>query len=416
MAKSYESPPTDLMTRHAFEFPWTRRKRMLAWQEWTSQHLDSQPATSATTETASSQQGASTAVERAVGQDTQETVSKIELQGTVAPEDASEAVAAAARATVAAKIIDDPTLLAQALQQEASALQLAGDDAAAVSRYVQILTLADDPATRRRLDNPQAAQAIASAREKLPGLLSKTDPEVISIMPTLMRQHGQQRKQGEPSGQSPQPSGEQTKGVVAPGMQVTVQFQGDDDPVTFALKLPELSRPIGGEVYSPSSPLGNAIIGRKVGETATYMWADGQRRTIEILDVAPYEPRQPQVGERFLGTVAKTTTFGAFISLLPGKDGLLHINQIRKLHGGARIENVDDVIKVGDKIQVEISEVDDRGKLSLVPVEVVERDQAARSSQLRDENPPGEHPLRSRPSRDQAGGSPQRGDEGMPGS
>jgi polyribonucleotide nucleotidyltransferase len=75
--------------------------------------------------------------------------------------------------------------------------------------------------------------------------------------------------------------------------------------------------------------------------------------------------------------VVKTTTFGAFISLLPGKDGLLHITQLRKLHGGARIDNVDDVVKVGDKIQVEIREIDDRGKLSLVPVEVVEREAAA---------------------------------------
>jgi polyribonucleotide nucleotidyltransferase len=91
-------------------------------------------------------------------------------------------------------------------------------------------------------------------------------------------------------------------------------------------------------------------------------------------------PHIPEVGERFLGTVVKTTTFGAFVSLLPGKDGLLHITQIRKLHGGARIENVDDVIKVGDKIQVEIREVDDRGKLSLVPVEVVEREAAAGGS------------------------------------
>ena len=74
--------------------------------------------------------------------------------------------------------------------------------------------------------------------------------------------------------------------------------------------------------------------------------------------------------------MVKTTTFGAFVSLLPGRDGLLHITQIRKLHGGARIDNVDDVIKVGDKIQVEIREVDDRGKLSLVPVEVVEREAA----------------------------------------
>ena len=98
-------------------------------------------------------------------------------------------------------------------------------------------------------------------------------------------------------------------------------------------------------------------------------------------------PHIPEVGERFLGTVVKTTTFGAFISLLPGKDGLLHITQIRKLHGGARIDNVDDVIKVGDKIQVEIREVDDRGKLSLVPVEVVEREAAGEDLGGHDDRP-----------------------------
>ena len=100
--------------------------------------------------------------------------------------------------------------------------------------------------------------------------------------------------------------------------------------------------------------------------------AEAARTTINAIA----NPHMPEVGERFLGTVVKTTTFGAFISLLPGKDGLLHITQLRKLHGGARIENVDDVVKVGDKIQVEIREIDDRGKLSLVPVEVVEREAA----------------------------------------
>jgi polyribonucleotide nucleotidyltransferase len=50
-------------------------------------------------------------------------------------------------------------------------------------------------------------------------------------------------------------------------------------------------------------------------------------------------PQMPEVGERFLGTVVKTTTFGAFISLLPGKDGLLHISEVRKLVGGKRIDN-----------------------------------------------------------------------------
>lgn len=79
-------------------------------------------------------------------------------------------------------------------------------------------------------------------------------------------------------------------------------------------------------------------------------------------------PHVPEVGERYLGTVVKTTTFGAFISLVPGKDGLLHISQIRKMVGGRRIDDVESVLKVGDKVQVEIAEIDQRGKLSLSPV------------------------------------------------
>ena len=76
----------------------------------------------------------------------------------------------------------------------------------------------------------------------------------------------------------------------------------------------------------------------------------------------------PEIGERFLGTVVKTTTFGAFISLLPGKDGLLHISEVRKLVGGKRIDAVDDVLAVGQKVQVELKEIDPRGKLSLAAV------------------------------------------------
>ena len=79
-------------------------------------------------------------------------------------------------------------------------------------------------------------------------------------------------------------------------------------------------------------------------------------------------PTMPEVGERYLGTVVKTTTFGAFVSLMPGRDGLLHVSQLKKLAGGKRVENVEDVVKVGDKLQVEIAEIDSRGKLSLIPV------------------------------------------------
>jgi len=76
-------------------------------------------------------------------------------------------------------------------------------------------------------------------------------------------------------------------------------------------------------------------------------------------------PQMPKVGERFLGTVVKTAAFGAFVSLLPGKDGLVHIS---KLGSGKRIGKVEDVVNVGDKLQVEIVEIDQRGKISLVPV------------------------------------------------
>ena len=79
-------------------------------------------------------------------------------------------------------------------------------------------------------------------------------------------------------------------------------------------------------------------------------------------------PVVPKVGERFNGSVVKLATFGAFISLVPGKDGLLHISQIRKMHGGKRIENLEEVMKVGDKVEVEIAEIDPKGKFSLVPV------------------------------------------------
>ncbi len=104
---------------------------------------------------------------------------------------------------------------------------------------------------------------------------------------------------------------------------------------------------------------GTVYVGAETGEAADAAVA-------QINAIA--NPHMPEKGERFLGTVVKTTTFGAFVSLLPGKDGLLHISKLRALAGGKRVENVEDVVSVGQKLQVEISEIDDRGKLSLVPV------------------------------------------------
>jgi polyribonucleotide nucleotidyltransferase len=91
-------------------------------------------------------------------------------------------------------------------------------------------------------------------------------------------------------------------------------------------------------------------------------------------------PQMPKVGERFLGTVVKTAAFGAFVSLLPGKDGLIHIS---KLGQGKRVAKVEDVVKVGDKLQVEIADIDQRGKISLVLVkdDAVEAGAAASSEE-----------------------------------
>jgi transcription elongation factor GreA len=78
-----------------------------------------------------------------------------------------------------------------------------------------------------------------------------------------------------------------TEGVVGPGMTVTVRFERDDEEVTFLLASREESgAPI--DVYSPKSPLGSAISGKKVGEKATYSLPNGRSATVEILEAVPY--------------------------------------------------------------------------------------------------------------------------------
>jgi polyribonucleotide nucleotidyltransferase len=91
----------------------------------------------------------------------------------------------------------------------------------------------------------------------------------------------------------------------------------------------------------------------------------------EIID-----PRMPEVGERVQGTVVKTTTFGAFVNIAPGRDGLVHISKL----GEARIERVEDAVKVGDKLEVEVSDVDGTGRISLTPVAWLERQVASGKS------------------------------------
>jgi polyribonucleotide nucleotidyltransferase len=101
---------------------------------------------------------------------------------------------------------------------------------------------------------------------------------------------------------------------------------------------------------------GTVFIGSKEGAGA-----DEAARMIE--EIA--NPRPVLVGERYTGQVVKTTTFGAFVNLVPGRDGLVHISKLGK---GKRLANVEDAVKVGDTIEVEVQDIDDRGKISLKPI------------------------------------------------
>ena len=151
-----------------------------------------------------------------------------------------------------------------------------------------------------------------------------------------------------------------------------------DEMSPFAPRVTAIKVPVDkiGEVIGPKGKMINQIqeeTGADISiedDGTIYVGAsdgDSAEAAIGMIN-AIANPHMPEIGERFVGTVVKTTTFGAFISLSPGKDGLLHISKLRPLAGGGRVESVEDVVSVGQKIQVEINEVDDRGKLSLIPV------------------------------------------------
>ena len=71
--------------------------------------------------------------------------------------------------------------------------------------------------------------------------------------------------------------------------------------------------------------------------------------------------KEPQPGEEYEGTVKRIMNFGAFVEILPGKEGLVHISQLTP----QRVENVEDVVKVGQAVKVRVVEVDDQGRLNL---------------------------------------------------
>ena len=149
-----------------------------------------------------------------------------------------------------------------------------------------------------------------------------------------------------------------------------------DEMSTYAPRVTAIKVPVDkiGEVIGPKGKMINSIT-EKTGadisiedDGTIYVGAADGPSAEEAIGMinAIANPQLPKIGERFLGTVVKTAAFGAFVSLVPGKDGLVHIS---KLGNGKRIGKVEDVVKVGDKIRVEVTDIDNRGKISLVPVQ-----------------------------------------------
>ena len=153
-------------------------------------------------------------------------------------------------------------------------------------------------------------------------------------------------------------------------------IEGPDEMSGLAPRITSVTIPVNkiGELIGPKGKTINAIteetgadVSIEEDGTVYISAATGEAAEAAIERVNGIaNPQLPKVGERFLGTVVKTVAFGAFVSLTPGRDGLVHIS---KLGGDERIEKVEDVVNVGDKIQVEIADIDNRGKISLVPVE-----------------------------------------------
>ena len=94
---------------------------------------------------------------------------------------------------------------------------------------------------------------------------------------------------------------------------------------------------------------------------AVESWRMEEARTA-ILNIV--DPPKAEIGATYTGRVVNITKFGAFVNILPGRDGLLHISKIGR---GKRINAVEDVLSLGDEVEVVVDEIDDRGKVSLSP-------------------------------------------------
>jgi polyribonucleotide nucleotidyltransferase len=98
-----------------------------------------------------------------------------------------------------------------------------------------------------------------------------------------------------------------------------------------------------------------------VNDDGTIYIASRDQGGVEAVRRIQMITKEPEIGEKYMGRVVGIQAFGAFVELFPGKDGLLHISRVAK----GRVDKVEDVLNVGDELEVEIIDIDDRGKVSL---------------------------------------------------
>jgi polyribonucleotide nucleotidyltransferase len=112
--------------------------------------------------------------------------------------------------------------------------------------------------------------------------------------------------------------------------------------------------------------------------------------------------KEPEIGEEYHGRVVSIQAFGAFVELIPGKDGLLHISRVAQ----GRVDKVEDVLSVGDEVHVKIIDIDDRGKVSLDRLDKPEAPPRAPGSSDRPSGGGGDRP--SGPRRESSGGGDRK--------
>jgi polyribonucleotide nucleotidyltransferase len=98
-----------------------------------------------------------------------------------------------------------------------------------------------------------------------------------------------------------------------------------------------------------------------IGSPDNHRVEEAKARILAIVD-----PPTAELNAIYDGRVVSITKFGAFVNILPGRDGLVHIS---KLGNGERVNNVEDILTLGDVIKVRVEDVDDKGKVSLTPVD-----------------------------------------------